>query len=86
MNDNIPQVELPEFATMKDRLARNIELAREAVSYRVGYEVEVAGLEPVEREGHSHMRVYWRRKPPELQILERRATDGVLPEWQNSAS
>jgi len=53
MNDNIPNIELPEFATLKERLAANIELAREAVSMRVGYEVEMAGLEPVEREGHA---------------------------------
>ena len=56
------QLELPEFATMKDRLASNIEMAREAVSLRVGYRVEIAYLEPVEREGHAHMRVYWRRQ------------------------
>jgi hypothetical protein len=34
MNENIPLVELPEFATFKERLARNIELARDAVSLR----------------------------------------------------
>jgi hypothetical protein len=69
MNDNIPLVELPEFATLSDRLARNIEFAREAVSYRVGYEVEMAGLEPLDREGRASVRVYWRRKPPELQVV-----------------
>ena len=63
MTDNIPHVELPQFATFKDQLVRSIEFAREAVSYRVGYDVELAGLEPVERDGHAHMRVYWRRKP-----------------------
>jgi hypothetical protein len=47
---------------MKERLAQNIEMAREAVSLRVGYQVEIAQLEPVEREGHAHMRVYWRRQ------------------------
>jgi hypothetical protein len=65
MNDKLPQIELPEFATSNDRLVRAIEAAREAVSLRVGYEVEVAGLEPVEREGQANMRVYWRRKPPD---------------------
>jgi hypothetical protein len=69
MNDNIPNVEFPEFATLKDRLAANIELAREAVSMRVGYEVEMARLEPIDREGHAHMRVFWRRKPIELHIV-----------------
>jgi hypothetical protein len=61
MNDNHAHIELPEFATLNDRLGRAIEAAREAVSLRLGYEVEVAGLEPVEREGHANMRVYWRR-------------------------
>jgi hypothetical protein len=68
MNDNMPYFELPEFATLRDRLLWSIELAREAVSLRVGYEVEMAGLEPIEREGHANMRVYWRRKPPDLTI------------------
>ena len=53
-------MELPEFATLHGRLALAIERAREAVSYRVGYEVEVAGLEPIERNGHTNLRVYWR--------------------------
>jgi hypothetical protein len=63
MNDNIPVVELPQFATVRERLARAIEHSREAVTMRVGYEVEVATLEPITREGHTHIRVYWRRKP-----------------------
>ena len=63
MNDNIPLVELPEFATLKEQLAHNIELARDAVSMRVGYEVELSGLEPIERDGHVNMRLYWRRRP-----------------------
>ena len=69
MNDNLPHVELPEFATLSDRLVRAIEVTREAVSLRVGYEVEMAGLEPVERDGHANIRVYWRRKPPELRLV-----------------
>jgi hypothetical protein len=63
MNDTIPLVELPEFATLKEQLARNIELARDAVSMRVGYEVELSGLEPIERDGHINLRLYWRRRP-----------------------
>ena len=69
MNDNIPVVELPEFATLSERLANSIAIAREAASLRVGYEVEVAGLEPIDREGHTHVRVYWRRKPVELRAV-----------------
>jgi hypothetical protein len=62
MYNSIPLVELPEFATPKEILSYNIELARDAVSMRVGYEVELAGLETIEREGHSHLRLHWRRK------------------------
>jgi hypothetical protein len=68
MNDDLPDIEFPEFATVRERLARNIEIARESISFRVGYEVEVAHLEPVEREGRMNMRIYWRRKPPELRL------------------
>jgi hypothetical protein len=46
MNDNLPHIELPEFATVRDRLAHAVEVSRRAVSMRVGYEVEVASLEP----------------------------------------
>ena len=70
MNDNIPVVELPEFATRGERLENSLEVAREAVSLRVGYEVEVAGLAPIHREGHTHMRVYWRRRPVELRAVD----------------
>jgi len=68
MNDNLPHTELPEIATYCDRLVRSIEVAREAVSLRLGYEVELAGLEPIDREGHTHMRVYWRRIGPALHL------------------
>jgi hypothetical protein len=68
MNDNLPSG-LPEFATARDQLARSIELAREAVSMRVGYEVEMAALETVDRDGHANVRVYWRRKPVALRMV-----------------
>lgn len=65
MNDNLPHIELPEFATVSECLAHAIEVSREAISFRLGYEVEVAGLEPVDREGYANLRIYWSRKPPE---------------------
>jgi hypothetical protein len=68
MNDNQPHTELPEFATYCDRLVRSIEVARDAVSLRLGYEVEMSGLEPIDREGHAHMRIYWRRRGPALRV------------------
>jgi len=71
MNEKQPHTELPELATSRDRLAASIEVAREAVSLRLGYEVEMAGLEPIDREGHSHMRIYWRRKPAGLNPVDR---------------
>jgi len=64
MNAEIPPVEFPEFATLSEQLLQNIELARDAVSLRVGYEVEVASIEPFEREGHANLRIYWRRMVP----------------------
>jgi hypothetical protein len=70
MSDSIPAVELPAFATIREHLASSVEYARRAVSYRLGYEVELAGLEPLDRVGHAHMRVYWRRRPAHL--LQRR--------------
>ena len=75
MNDDPPHTELPELATYRDRLLRAVELAREAVSLRLGYEVEVAGLEPIDREGHAHMRIYWRRKGQALTV-DREEADG----------
>ena len=73
MNDNQPHTELPEFATYCDRLVHAIEVAREAVSLRLGYEVELAGLEPIDREGHAHVRIYWRRRGPTLRLAVDRA-------------
>jgi hypothetical protein len=73
MNDNQPHTELPEFATYCDRLVHSIEVAREAVSLRLGHEVELAGLEPIDREGHAYMRIYWRRKGPALRLAIDRA-------------
>ena len=64
MNDNTAMTELPEFATRGDQLARNVEIAREAVSFRLGYQVELACLEPVQRDRHLNMRIHWRRKLP----------------------
>jgi hypothetical protein len=69
MNDNLPHIELPESATLSDSLAHAIDVSREAISVRLGYEVEVASLEPVDREGHANLRVYWRRKPPDLHVV-----------------
>jgi hypothetical protein len=77
MNDNQPHTELPELATCCDRLVHSIEVARDAVSLRLGYEVELAGLEPIDREGHAHMRVYWRRKGPALRLAVDREGPGM---------
>ena len=68
MNDNIPVVELPEFATLDGQLAHAVAVARECVGYRVGYEVELAAIIPVQRDGHTNMRVVFRRRPPELRL------------------
>lgn len=69
MNDNIPTIELPEVATNQERLVCVVDFAREAVSLRVGYEVELAAVLPVHRDGHANLRVIWRRKPPILYVV-----------------
>lgn len=69
MNDNLPIIELPERFTLSDRLAKAVEAAREQTVLRVGYEVEIAGVEPITREGRANLRIYWRRKKPELHIV-----------------
>ena len=38
-------------------------------SMQVGYEVEMAALETVDRDGHANVRVYWRRKPVALRMV-----------------
>jgi hypothetical protein len=58
MNDNTPHCELPQQWTMGDKCASSIEFAREAVSLRVGYQVEVPALETLDREGLAILRVY----------------------------
>jgi hypothetical protein len=75
MNDNNAYTELPEFATRGDRLAHSVEIAREAASFRLGYEVELACLEPVERDGHLNTRVHWRRKLPLRAVPNARRAD-----------
>ena len=36
---------------------------------RVGYDVELASLEPVERDGHLTLRIGWRRKLVALSVV-----------------
>jgi hypothetical protein len=69
MNDNLPHCELPERMTLSDRLASSVDFAREAITIRLGYEVEVASLEPIDRGSKQNLIVYWRRKPPALQVV-----------------
>jgi hypothetical protein len=68
MNDNLPHTELPARATRAHHLAETIEVARELIELRVGYEVELAALEPIDRDGHANLVAYWRRKAPALQL------------------
>jgi hypothetical protein len=68
MNDNLPSTELPERATGPEHLAETIAVARELVELRVGYPVELARLEPIERNGCMNMRAHWRRKLPRLRL------------------
>jgi hypothetical protein len=62
MNDNIPVFEIPEWATLDELLVLSVEGARELVQLRLGYDVELASLEPVYRDGCINIRVRWRCK------------------------
>jgi len=52
--------ELPERATLGNRLAATIRAACELMELRVGYRVELAALEPIDRGGCVNLRAYWR--------------------------
>lgn len=67
MNDNIPIVELPEFAL--EHLAESVAYAKACTSYRVGYDVELESISPLIREGHLHLQVSWRRKAVEVRLV-----------------
>ena len=69
MNDNMPHCELPERLTMSDRLAPSIDFVREAMALRLGYEVEIAALEPIDRDGKQNLLIFWRRRPTELRVV-----------------
>jgi hypothetical protein len=68
MNDNLPHTELPARAIRYHHLAQTIAVARELVELRLGFSVELAMLEPIDRDGHVNMRAHWRRKPPDLKL------------------
>ena len=69
MNDNFPHSELPERMTTSDKLAASIEFAHEAMVLRLGYEVEIAAFEPVDRSGKANLLVFWRRQRPALRVV-----------------
>jgi hypothetical protein len=55
--------------TICDQLAAPVEFAREAMTFRLGYEVELAALEPVNRDGKENFIVFWRRKSVPLRVV-----------------
>jgi hypothetical protein len=59
------QTELPERATLGDRLASTIQAASELIEWRVGYPVKLAALEPVDRGGCINLCAYWRPASPQ---------------------
>jgi len=59
--------ELPERATLGNCLAPTIRAASELVELRVGYRVELAALEPIDRGGCINLCAYWRPVSPETQ-------------------
>jgi hypothetical protein len=78
MTDKLPYTELPARATRRHHLAKTIAVARELAELRLGYEIELAMLEPVDRDGQMNMLVHWRRKPPALQLAGRMQVAGRL--------
>src|SRR5690242_19902983 len=63
MSEALPHTEMP---APRARLAETLALAREHVELRLGYEVELAVLEPIDRGGRMNLRAHWRRKAPAL--------------------
>jgi len=59
MDESLPHTEM---LARRARLAEMLALAREHVELRLGYEIELALLEPVDRDGHKNLRAHWRRK------------------------
>jgi hypothetical protein len=59
--------EWPERATPDTRLANTIRAVSELMELRVGYRVELAALEPIDRGGCMNLCVYWRPAPSEPQ-------------------
>ena len=54
MRETLPHTEMP---APQARLAETLALAREHVELRLGYEIERAVLEPIERDGRMNLRV-----------------------------
>ena len=79
MNDNMLHCELPERMAMSDRLDLCVEFVREAMTFRHGYEVEIAALEPIDRDGKRNLLVYWRRKSAALHVVAFNASRAVAP-------
>jgi hypothetical protein len=57
--------ELPERARLDNRLAMTIRAVREVVELRVGYQIELAAIEPIDRGGSINLGIYWRPTSPE---------------------
>ena len=75
MNETLPHTEMP---TPRARLAETLALAREHVELRLGYEIELAVLEPIERGGRMNLRAHWRRKILALTPPRRAVTESPL--------
>lgn len=66
MGETLPHTEM---LAPRARLAETLALAREQAELRLGYEIELALLEPIDHGGRQNLRVYWRRKPPKLSAV-----------------
>lgn len=67
MNESLPYTEFPACVTRGD-LNITITAACDLAELRIGYKIELALLEPVERDGQLNMRAYWRPKTFKLAV------------------
>ena len=75
MGETLPHTEM---LAPRARLAETLALAREQAELRLGYEIELALLEPIDCGGRTNLRAYWRRKPATLSVVRRTREDAFL--------
>jgi hypothetical protein len=75
---NIPIMEVPERAARSDQFSASIRALQELVELRVGFPLQLAAIEPIEREGYMNVRIYWRSASP-LVTVRSSASGASIP-------